>query len=78
MDVVTAYLHGSLDDDIYMKIPQGFQMPKATNSKHCSICSIKLQRSLSNLKACGTIASMNIWNEKYVCITLFVYAYSLC
>ena len=29
-----------------MKIPEGFQMPEATNSKRCSIYSIKLQRSL--------------------------------
>ena len=28
MDVVTAYLYGSLDDDIYMKIPEGYKMPK--------------------------------------------------
>ena len=78
--VVTTYLYGFLDDDIYMKIPKWFQMPKATNSKHYSIYSIKLQRSLyrlSSRKACGTITSMNIWNGKYVCITLFVYAYSL-
>ena len=34
MDVVTAYLHGSLDNDIYMKILEGFQIPKATNSKY--------------------------------------------
>ena len=46
MDVVTTYLHGSLDNDIYMKILEGIQMPEATNSKHCSIYSIKLQRSL--------------------------------
>ena len=26
---------------------------------------------LSSPKACGTITSMNIWNRKYVCITLF-------
>ena len=81
MDVVTAYLHRSLDNDIYTKISEWFQMPKATNSKQRSLYSIKLQRSLyrlSNPKACGTITSMNIWNEKYVCITLFVYAYSLC
>ena len=63
MDVVTTYLHGSLDNDIYMKILEGIQMPEATNSKHCSIYSIKLQRSLYRLsgpKACGTITSMNI------------------
>ena len=46
-----------------MKIPEGFQMAKATNSKHYSIYSIKLQRSLyrlSSRKTCGTITSMNI------------------
>ena len=37
MDVVIAYLYGSLDDDIYMKILEGFKMLEATNSKHCSI-----------------------------------------
>ncbi|GKC06266.1 transposable element, partial [Tanacetum coccineum] len=29
MDVITAYLYGSLDSDIYMKIPEGLKMPKA-------------------------------------------------
>ena len=54
-----------------MKIIEGFQMFEATNSKHCSIYSIKLQKSLyrlSNPNTCGTITSMNIWSEKYVCI----------
>ena len=37
MDVVTAYLHGHLDNDIYMKIPGRFQMLEKTNSKHYSI-----------------------------------------
>ena len=32
MDVVTAYLYGLLDNDIYMKIPEGFKMPQASNS----------------------------------------------
>ena len=27
MDVVTAYLYGSKDSDIYMKIPEGFTLP---------------------------------------------------
>ena len=42
MDVSTTYLYGSLSDDIYMKIPERFQMTEATNSKHYSIYSIKL------------------------------------
>ena len=29
MDVVIAYLYGSLDCDIYMKIPEEFKMPEA-------------------------------------------------
>ncbi|KAL0453826.1 UNVERIFIED_CONTAM: Retrovirus-related Pol polyprotein from transposon TNT 1-94 [Sesamum latifolium] len=33
MDVVTAYLYGSLDTDIYMKIPKGLKMPEALKSK---------------------------------------------
>ena len=63
MDLIIAYLYGSLDNNIQMKIPKGFQMFEVTNSKHCNIYSIKLQRSLyqlSNPKTCGTITSMNI------------------
>ena len=33
MDVIIAYLYRSLDNNIYMKIPEGFQMLEATNSK---------------------------------------------
>jgi hypothetical protein len=50
MDVVTTYLYGSLDNDIYMKIPGGYKMPESYNSKSRSIYSIKLQRSLYGLK----------------------------
>ena len=31
MDIVTAYLNGSLDNDIYMKISERFKMPEACN-----------------------------------------------
>ena len=53
MDVVTAYLHGSLDNDIYMKIPKGYKMPEAYNSKSRSMYFIKLQSSLYRLKQFG-------------------------
>ncbi|KAI3740406.1 hypothetical protein L2E82_30835 [Cichorium intybus] len=53
MDVVTAYLYGSLDSDIYMKIPEGFKMPKALSAKPKEMYSIKLQRSLYGLKQSG-------------------------
>ena len=48
MDIVTAYLYGSLDSDIYMKIPEGFKMPDACTPR--KLFSIKLQRSLYELK----------------------------
>ena len=49
-DVVTAYLYGSLDSDIYMKIPEGFKMPETCESKSRELYSVKLQRSLYGLK----------------------------
>jgi hypothetical protein len=53
MDTVTAYLYGSLNNDIYIKIPEGYKMLEAYNSKFQSIYSIKLQRSLYGLKQSG-------------------------
>ena len=32
MDIVTSYLYGSLDLDIYMKIPEGFKLPLCMHS----------------------------------------------
>ena len=48
MDVVMAYLYGSLDFDIYMKILEGLKMPEAYIPRN--LYSIKLQRSLYGLK----------------------------
>ena len=53
MDVVTAYLYGSLDNDIYMKLPEGLKMSRALKEKSKEICSVKLQRSLYGLKQSG-------------------------
>ncbi|RVW27458.1 hypothetical protein CK203_094382 [Vitis vinifera] len=53
MDVITTYLYGSMDNDIYMKIPEGFELPDANNTKPRSMYSIKLQRSLYGLKQSG-------------------------
>ena len=50
MDIVTAYLYGSLDNDIYMKIPGGYKMLETYNSISQSMYSIKLQRSFYGLK----------------------------
>ena len=51
MDVVTAYLYGSLDTDIYMKIPDGVKLPE--NHGPREMFSVKLKRSLYGLKQSG-------------------------
>ena len=50
MDVVSAYLYGFIETNVYMKIPEGFKLPEAMNSQPRSMYSIKLQRSLYGLK----------------------------
>jgi hypothetical protein len=51
MDVVTAYLYGSLDADIYMKVPDGLKIPNPyiNLNMYC----VKLQKSLYGLKQSG-------------------------
>ena len=51
MDVVTAYLYGSLDLDIYMKVSDEISIPNrnASHNMHC----VKLQKSLYGLKQLG-------------------------
>ena len=44
MDVVMTYLYGSLNFDIYIKIPRGFKMFETYISRNLFL--IKLQRSL--------------------------------
>jgi hypothetical protein len=50
MDVVTAYLYGSLDTEIYMKVPEGIKVPK---EEERNMYSVKLKRSLYGLKQSG-------------------------
>ena len=40
MDIVTAYLYGSLDSNIYMKVPNGINIPnpKANRNMYSSSC----------------------------------------
>ena len=33
MDVITTYLYGMLENDIYMKVPEGFQLPHINTSQ---------------------------------------------
>jgi len=51
MDDVTAYLCDSLENDIYMKIPEGFNLPNKANFKEDY--SIKLNKFLYGLKQSG-------------------------
>nr|ABE77200.1 putative copia reverse transcriptase [Sorghum bicolor] len=48
IDVVTVYLYGSLDSEVYMKVPNGISIPdpKANRNMYC----VKLQKSLYGLK----------------------------
>ncbi|BET02160.1 Reverse transcriptase (RNA-dependent DNA polymerase) [Nesidiocoris tenuis] len=50
-DVKTAFLHGELKGDVFMKMPEGFEVP----GKLC-----KLEKALYGLKC-----SPMIWNEKF-------------
>ena len=50
MNIIITYLYESMDNDIYMKIPEGFKLPEANCTKPRSMYSIKLQRSLYGLK----------------------------
>jgi hypothetical protein len=51
MDVMTAYLYGSLDSDIYMKVPDGISVPNANIG--CNMYCVKLNKSLYGLKQSG-------------------------
>jgi len=53
MDVVAAYLYGSLDNNIYMKLPKGFNLPKTYDSNSKGDNSLKLNKSLYGLKQSG-------------------------
>ncbi|GKC87238.1 copia protein [Tanacetum coccineum] len=53
MDVVTAYLYGSLDTEIYMKLPEGFKLPETCKISSREKYAIKLNKSLYGLKQSG-------------------------
>jgi Reverse transcriptase (RNA-dependent DNA polymerase) len=53
MDVVTTYLYGSLENDIYMKVIERLKMSETFKSKPREIYSIKLKQSLYGLKQSG-------------------------
>jgi hypothetical protein len=60
MDVMTAYLYGSLDSDIYMKVSDGISIPN-TNANHNMYC-VKLIKALYILKQSGRMwHNMSKW-----------------
>jgi hypothetical protein len=48
---MTAYLYGSLDSDIYMKVPNGISVTNANIG--CNMYCVKLNKSLYGLKQSG-------------------------
>ena len=42
MDIVTTYLYGNLDKDVYMKIPKRFHMPESKSNRPRDVYSVKL------------------------------------
>jgi hypothetical protein len=51
MDIVTTYLYGSLDSDIYMKVPYGISVPNANVGRN--MYCVMLNKSLYGLKQSG-------------------------
>jgi hypothetical protein len=60
MDVKTTFLHGNLEEEIYMKHPEGFAIEGKKEMVH------KLKRSLYDLKK-----SPRMWNQKFDTYILF-------
>ena len=51
MDMVTTYVYGSLDSDIYMKVLEGLEIPNKNHNR--DMYCVKLQKSLYGLKQLG-------------------------
>ncbi|KAI3444113.1 hypothetical protein Pfo_000778 [Paulownia fortunei] len=69
MDVVITYLYGSLDSDIYMKILDGFKLPKLDTPR--KLYSIKSQRSLYGLKQSDYMWYHKL-NTKFAIIAVYI------
>ena len=54
MDVVTAFLHGRLEEEVYMKIPPYMNIPNSENKV------LKLKGALYGLKK-----SSHVWGETF-------------
>ncbi|KAM1782595.1 hypothetical protein ACFX1Q_040861 [Malus domestica] len=80
MDVVTAYLYEDLDTEIYMKVPEGLPLTGSNSSRPQNTLSIRLKRSLYELKQFGRMLynRMNeyLTSQGYVnnelCLCMFI------
>jgi len=77
LDVVTTYLYDSLDSDIYMKLPEGFNFPEANSSGTREDYSIKLNESLYGLKQSGRMWCNALSNYLIILLDDMVYVYIL-
>ena len=59
LDVETAFLNGDLEEEVYMKLPQGFENEKGERDV------VKLKKSIYGLKQ-----SPRCWNKKFVSVLL--------
>lgn len=57
-DVKTAFLYGQLEEEVYMKIPEGLQTSNVNEEKKVPVC--KLVKALYGLKQAS-----RCWNEKF-------------
>ena len=58
-DVDTAFLYGELDEEIYMRVPEGFELLADNESSATDGLSLKLGKSLYGLKQAS-----RMWNQK--------------
>lgn len=80
MDVVITYLHGSLDSDIYIKLPKGFNISKMHNFGYRERYFINLNKSPYGLKQYRHISYNSLCEyfprEKYtnnsICPCIFI------
>ena len=52
MDIVTAYLYGNLDSNIYMKVPEGIPVPNHDRANR-GLYNVQLQKALHGLRQSG-------------------------
>jgi hypothetical protein len=80
MDVFKTYLYGSIDNDVYMKILEGFKMHEAYNLNSQKVYSIKLQKFLYGLKQLGCMWYNHLsdyllregYNNDLICPCVFI------